>query len=260
MNNLSKLINNEFNNNFIVDGEKLCSQLGIRDDFTSWLLANRKSVTGKLIKYRCVENVDFMRRWTSQKDRFTQEEIKEMSSHKRSAYGIKNKIMLTLNCTIMICEKETKRPKSFDILKFLYLLKDDNSKFIVREQPRYEYQFAEMLEKITGLEWEKQYPINGGKYRLDFYLPSTLIVEYDEEQHENQREKDLERILYCREWLNSNGELENYNDTWRIPVIRVKKGQELEGIHRIIRHLAYCEFKFVDGYYYNIKENCDISC
>lgn len=47
-------------NGFCIDGETLCNQLGVKDDFTSWLLADRKSVKGKLIKYRSVENTDFI--------------------------------------------------------------------------------------------------------------------------------------------------------------------------------------------------------
>lgn len=47
-------------NGFVIDGEILCKELDIKDDFTSWLLADRKKVTGKLIKYKCVENIDYI--------------------------------------------------------------------------------------------------------------------------------------------------------------------------------------------------------
>ena len=117
-----------------------------------------------------------------------------------------------------------------------------------------DYQFGDMLKKITGLDWKEQYPIDGGKYRLDFYLENALIVEYDEEQHKYQAEEDMERIKYCRDWLaTENGE---WDDGWRCPVIRVKKGEELEGLNRIILHLVGFE-RFPTRFNYNL-EVCDL--
>ena len=107
-----------------------------------------------------------------------------------------------------------------------------------------------MLDKITGFEWKKQYPIDGGKYKLDFYLEGVLIVEYDEGHHKYQKNKDLERIIYCRDWLANN---EGEGDNWRCPVIRVNEGQELEGLNKIIRHLAGFEMFDTQWNY-----NCDV--
>ncbi|WP_129599467.1 antA/AntB antirepressor family protein [Anaerophilus nitritogenes] len=44
---------------FVIDGETLCNQLGVKDNHSTWLLANNVSKTGKLIKYRMTENVDY---------------------------------------------------------------------------------------------------------------------------------------------------------------------------------------------------------
>ena len=145
---------------------------------------------------------------------------------------------ITLEFAKDICRKQRRNLNAGNILK--YLLSFDNKEVMVIEPKRKEIQFAEMLDKITGFKWHKQYPIDNGKYRLDFYLEDILIVEYDEEYHKWQKEKDNDRIEYCREWLALNtGDC--YDDGWRCPVIIVKEGEELEGLNRIIRHLAGLE-------------------
>jgi phage anti-repressor protein len=54
------LLTTETQEGFPIDGEILCNELGVRGNFNDWLLANRKGKEGKLIKYRCVENTDFI--------------------------------------------------------------------------------------------------------------------------------------------------------------------------------------------------------
>lgn len=94
---------------FCVDGEIFCNELeagGKDNKFTDWLLATRKGKEGKLIKYRCIENKDFVSVRENPNGRFTEEEIENMSSQKRSAYGIKNKISLTLECAKKIAIRQ----------------------------------------------------------------------------------------------------------------------------------------------------------
>lgn len=45
---------------FIIDGETLCKELDVGSNFNEWLLANRKSKVGKLVKYNCIENIDYI--------------------------------------------------------------------------------------------------------------------------------------------------------------------------------------------------------
>ena len=52
---------------FVMDGKKLCKELGVKDNFNTWLLGETKydskgrlKSQGKLIKYRCIENTDFI--------------------------------------------------------------------------------------------------------------------------------------------------------------------------------------------------------
>lgn len=94
---------------FCVDGEIFCRELeagGKDNKFTDWLLATRKGKEGKLIKYRCVENTDFVTVRESPNGRFTEEEIKNMTPQKRSSYGIKSIIKLTLECAKKIAIRQ----------------------------------------------------------------------------------------------------------------------------------------------------------
>lgn len=77
---------------FVIDGEVLCSQLGVKDNFNTWLLGNSKSKQGKLIKYRMVENTDYISSCEIVK--------REIGATK------KNKIMLTLNCAKKIALRQ----------------------------------------------------------------------------------------------------------------------------------------------------------
>lgn len=93
-------------NGFCIDGETLCSQLGVKDDFNNWLLRETKGKEGKLIKYRCVENTDFISDWENPNAKYSKEEIKAMSPQQRSANKIKNKIKLTLECAKKIAMRQ----------------------------------------------------------------------------------------------------------------------------------------------------------
>jgi very-short-patch-repair endonuclease len=96
-----------------------------------------------------------------------------------------------------------------------------------------EIQFGNILDGITGFVWEKQYPIDDGKFRLDFKLKDILIVEYDEKHHKYQKEDDEKRINYCINWL-----AENETNGYKMPYIRVNEGEEFIGLNKIIKLLA----------------------
>ena len=98
---------------FCIDGEKLCNQLELKDNFKTWLLGETKydskghlKSQGKLIKYRCIENTDFISTWGIPNAKFTKEEVDKMTDGKRKAHGIKTKIMLTLECAKMIAMRQ----------------------------------------------------------------------------------------------------------------------------------------------------------
>ena len=211
----------------LVNARELHEFLEIGKDFSTW-------IKDRIVKYGFVEDEDF---------NIVTGEI--TNGRPRIEY------IISLEMAIFLCRTERNRPNLVELLKYFNTI-TFNKEIIIKQVPRLEYQFGEMLDKITGLKWEKQYPIDGGKYRLDFYLKNTLIIEYDEKHHNYNDQKDRERILYCREWLENN---EGECSKWRCPVIRVEAGQELEGLSRIIKHLVGFE-TFDTQYCYNL-DVCD---
>ena len=98
---------------FVIDEEKLCKQLDIKDDFNTWLLSERVYNSkgqlkreGKLIKYKSKLNIDYITDWKTPNAKLTKKEIEAMSPQKRSANRIKKKIMLTLNCAKKIAMRQ----------------------------------------------------------------------------------------------------------------------------------------------------------
>lgn len=91
---------------FCISGETLCNQLGVGTNFNNWLLLQSKSKEGKLIKYKCVENVDYINDWNFDNVKFTREEVENMNPQQRSRQGIKNVIKLTLECAKKIAMRQ----------------------------------------------------------------------------------------------------------------------------------------------------------
>lgn len=209
-----------------VSGRELHEFLETKEKFADWMQR-------KINDYDFTENIDF--------NTITN---KVENGRPRKEY------IISLEMAVFLCRVEKNTAKSAELLKYFNNI-TTNNEIIIKHSPRFEHQFGEMLEKITGIEWSKQYPIDNCKYKLDFYLRNVLIVEYDEEQHNSKAEKDDERIRYCREWLNN---IEGDGDNYRCPVIRVNKGEELEGLNRIIMHLI--GFGIINNLNYNL-DICD---
>ena len=218
---MNKIYDDIKNNVFCINTRQLHEQLGVGKTYQHWIKARIKS-------YGFTENVDF---------------ISLCLNGKSPKGGRPDKTYIsTIDMAIALAEKEfnSKRNKKPDkhILSELYRIKNntnnENVKIITVSEKRDEIIFYDMLNKITGLTFLKQYPIDNGKYRLDFYLEGSIIIEYDEEQHSynSNIESDRERMEYCIKWLRDNENIDN------ISVIRVKKGEELEGIHNIVVELS----------------------
>lgn len=112
----------------------------------------------------------------------------------------------------------------------------DNENLNIYECERKEHKFGKLLKSIIKLDWQEQFPIDGGKYRLDFYSPN-LIVEYDEKYHDYQTKEDDKRIKYCQRWIMENCNEDPFDEGSCPAIIRVKEGEELEGIARILGYL-----------------------
>ena len=206
------------------DGQKLVSArelhegLKVKSKFNDW-------ITKRITKYGFEENQDFIL--------VTQ---KKITRNPKNPYTEQKDYVITIDMAKQLCRIERRNKKSLIILN--YLLNIDNKESYIIEPQRKEIEFGVMLEKITGFHFIEQYPIDKGKYKLDFMLETEdLIIEYDEEHHKYNKEKDKERINYCRQWLKENVYFEN----WDCPVIRVEEGKELEGIREIIEHLVAYE-------------------
>lgn len=89
---------------------------------------------------------------------------------------------------------------------------------------------------LSGILWNKkivrQYPYAG--FRIDFCIPHCgLFIEFDEEQHfsKSHMDSDVDRWKKITEAY-----FDQYDES--PPLIRVKKGDELRGIGKILGYLA----------------------
>lgn len=112
-----------------IDGEELCNALMVKDDYTSWLLADRKSKVGKLIKYGFKKDIDYR---------------SAISRSKLKQHGGQNKheIKLSVNCAKKIAMKQNNEwgdlVTDYFILMEL-LVKDMNQWMMIRHPEKEGY-------------------------------------------------------------------------------------------------------------------------
>ena len=82
---------------FVIDGEVLCGQLGVKSNYNDWLLRAAKGKEGKLIRYRMIESVDYI---------CSSEKSETQRINGQRGVVVKNKIMLTLNCAKKIALRQ----------------------------------------------------------------------------------------------------------------------------------------------------------
>ena len=201
-----------------------------KERFSKWF--NRQ------LQYGFIENVDFYSLITCRES----QEGGRLVKRKLIDYRI------SIDMSIIICE-HIKYNDVEKILNFLIISKNNSPIRVYKNKPRFEYEFGDMLDAITGYKWDRQVNIDNGKYRVDFMLGYELAVEYDEEHHKYTLESDRIRQEYIQNWL-----LEKYKknidpfETWKIPFIRVSKGNELEGLKNIMDYLIHSEMIcLIDG-------------
>lgn len=219
MANVNELFNLKENQDgtVAVSGRELHKGLEINTRYNDWIK--------RMIGYGFEENTDYVA--ISQKRLTAQGNETTFTDH-----------IMTLDMAKVICTKQETEKTSGRISEFLYSI--DEKTVSIFKPNRKEIEFGKMLKSLTNIEWEEQYPIDGGKYFLDFYS-TLLIVEYDESYHKYQEDEDFSRIKYCQEWLAEKGLNEEGN--YHAPaVIRVKEGKELEGIKNVITHLVNTDF------------------
>lgn len=100
-----------------------------------------------------------------------------------------------------------------------------------------EIEFGNMLKRFLN-KWnvsiEPQFTIL--KYRIDFLINGYIAVEYDEEHHDLQKEEDYQRIKDINEYVENK-----FKGHHSIEWVRVKKGNEIEGLSEIVEKLIECE-------------------
>ncbi len=82
---------------FVIDGETLCKELGVLSNFNDWLLRKTKGKEGKLIKYRFTEDVDY---------KCTSGKSETQRKNGQKGITIKNIITLTLDCAKKIAMRQ----------------------------------------------------------------------------------------------------------------------------------------------------------
>jgi very-short-patch-repair endonuclease/phage anti-repressor protein len=98
-----------------------------------------------------------------------------------------------------------------------------------RKELLFEMNLKELLEGITKIETQFQVL----SYRVDFFIIKySLAIEYDENYHRNESQKELDEIR----------EAEITEET-SCTFIRVKENEELAGLNKIIKHIIAYEEK-----------------
>lgn len=117
------------------------------------------------------------------------------------------------------------------------------SQFIHRAQPAsLERGFQTWLETLFNRKYlEKQKTIGG--YRIDFVLVDSVFIEYDEKEHIYQTEYDLQKEhdvieIAWKQTIEENPWLAKSEPSEHISFIRVKEGDEVEGIRKILLELS----------------------
>lgn len=101
----------------------------------------------------------------------------------------------------------------------------------IRTRP--ENDFYDYLKSFFSLDKIiRQYPIAG--FKVDFYMPAySIFIEYDEDHHfsKKARFEDMEREVLVRDYFKSE-----FDD--EVNIIRVSKGEEMQGLARIMAEIT----------------------
>ncbi len=233
MNEIPQIIKNDELNSNVVDARELHEKIEIGKDFSTW------------IKDKVVNNENFV------KD-LDYTEISLLLKIKQPKRGGRKRkdYTLTLETALHVLQKSKNTPQSTKIQKYIIEYLTNQTVFI--EDKREEMRFGDMLDGITNIKWERQYPIpkgNGLYYYVDFYL-NGVIVEYDEEHHKYRTNEDTERMMFIIKYLTEKRL--NYDSEYAPPtLIRVEKGKEYLGIRSILSHFRWNKEDVLDFIYTN---------
>ena len=217
MKELPALFNFKRNNDgtVAVSGRELHRGLEINTPYPKWI--------NRMFAYGFEENTDYITN-------------RQKIPIANGGYQLIDDHIMTLDMSKAICSRQETKGTQGKIYKYLLSISGSDKEVVHLKEIRKEFKFSKMLKTLTGIQWVEQYSIDGGKYRLDFYTDNGLIVEYDEKHHKYQTDKDNERMEYCLNWI-SEQNLIKHGECYSPAVIRVKEGEELEGLKRILDYL-----------------------
>ena len=190
-----------------VNGRKLHEVLKVGRDYSTWI---KQQFTSSSL----VEGKHFSVSFKGDA-RFTQDEVENMSSQKRSAYGITTDYILTLNAAKHICMVTGTAPKTNEETK--KISQDVRDYFIMTEEVSFlslEYQI-ELEKRITAnlirqtrnakQDKEKSWEVQGQrKDIIDEYVRLVRLLDYDLLSREAKAQLakiDVLRELTGNQWL-----------------------------------------------------------
>ena len=186
---------------FVVNSRVLHRELGVGRDYSTW-------IKNRIEKYNFNENVDFV----IKQEYKTNIEKSHGGDRKSKVYSI------TTQMAKYLCGVE-KKEEGAKILKYLT---SSEEKIVIIKPKRKEIKFLEKLEQSLmpfNLTFKRQYPLFGGKYRIDAYIEElNIAIEYDENAHSNYpyekeegRQKEIEKELGCKFIRLSENNSDEYN-------------------------------------------------
>lgn len=205
---------------FEINTRDLQERLHINKHYTEW-------INHKINKFNLKENIDYI--------------IKDIKQVSKLGGRPKNDYYVTKEIALNLCRYARNNIYVKETIEYFDLT--NNKEIIIQETSRDEIYFGELIDKIIGIKSLKQYTIpnenNDGFYKLDFYIPKLLVIEYDETRHRYYSYDQQEgRQAYCQKWLSINE-----TNGKSVKFIRVNQGEELEGIHNILKYLNSIDVK-----------------
>ena len=202
---------------FVVNSRILHRELGVGRDYSTW-------IKNRIEKYNFNENVDYKSFWMDKKGcNITIGKVKDFGLDVKKynqmvRYGFKKDYLITIQMAKYLCSIE-KKEEGAKILKYLT---SSEEKIVIIKPKRKEIKFLEKLEQSLmpfNLTFKRQYPLFGGKYRIDAYIEElNIAIEYDENAHSNYpyekeegRQKEIEKELGCKFIRLSENNSDEYN-------------------------------------------------
>jgi phage anti-repressor protein len=145
-----------------IDGEELCNALEVKDDYTTWLLADWKSKQGKLIKYGFVLDKDYFAKSRSEIMEKTRS-AKSRSEIKLHGGQNKKVVKLTTSCAKKVAMKQNNSAGDLvaDYFILMELIIKDYEKWIIVRHPEIEG-YNQLMKALS-----KQYILEHGHKSSD---------------------------------------------------------------------------------------------